>query len=485
MLDTATSSLIFIKSPDMAFDATPVASPSSPNVDDREDFASCLATATPSEKQPVQPSKTSHSSARTDQEQTAQPSSQETASSDTPETDTDTTESTGEETAEEPSQSDVETPVPTLVCQFIAAANEAGISSPLSLVLPTPPAPPAPEEAGECQKMPETPAPAQNPPPVTAVATEIPEIASPLPVSQEGVETILLPSEENLSSPTEVSLPSMTAPSANVEEKTSAPTAELPQEDVPLVEAGSVEMPAGENSEQKPEIANASPSEKTASKTSSAGKEILSIDPIQADQSSRENPDAGLKVTDKSNQFSTVDSSSSFLQNDIFSQPQDSVMQDAGAPTSATRQPLETTSPHSNRPVETVRASALIEKVQQALDAQPVQSPRHMVMQLDPPHLGRVTVNLQQTAAGWTVNWSVTQNETREWINQQLPSLQQQSSQQQIVWNPPTVENSHWDLFKQQNNSANWRQEQDSYLPDEDPTSEEEASARAGGGYLA
>jgi hypothetical protein len=125
---------------------------------------------------------------------------------------------------------------------------------------------------------------------------------------------------------------------------------------------------------------------------------------------------------------------------------------------------------------ESVRMANIVERIHQMLENAPIYPPRHITFQLDPPSLGKVIVDLQWAAAsGWNVNWSVSHAEVRDWLAQQLPSLQQQqqNGQTPLVWHSPTLQNSSWEQFKQQNPFAEQRS-QDTYLADEDFVPEEE-----------
>ena len=128
---------------------------------------------------------------------------------------------------------------------------------------------------------------------------------------------------------------------------------------------------------------------------------------------------------------------------------------------------------------EHVRMDSLIERVRQAVESQRPPEPRHLVFQLDPPKLGLIQVDMQWTAKGWNINWSVTQNEVRDWLIQQLPSLQQQNNDTQITWQAPTVQTSLWDFSKQANSRFLDHQMKEALLVDEEPVSEEEIPLRA------
>lgn len=109
--------------------------------------------------------------------------------------------------------------------------------------------------------------------------------------------------------------------------------------------------------------------------------------------------------------------------------------------------------PQSKAPQQTVpvRMTQLIERVQKAVEAQTPPNPKQITFQVEPHSLGLVSVNMSWTADGWNVNWSVTQNEVREWLAQQVPALQQTNPLgAQIIWNPPTLTPNQWSMAQQQ-----------------------------------
>lgn len=134
----------------------------------------------------------------------------------------------------------------------------------------------------------------------------------------------------------------------------------------------------------------------------------------------------------------------------------------------------------SVRSTESVRATAIVDRIHEMLRNAPIYPPRHITFQLDPPTLGKVFVEMQWAASsGWNVNWSVNHAEVRDWLAQQLPNLQQQQQNNQtpIVWHPPTLQNSSWDMSRQQSQFMERPGARD-YLADEEFVPEEDPSGR-------
>ncbi|MBI4023667.1 MAG: flagellar hook-length control protein FliK [Verrucomicrobia bacterium] len=127
---------------------------------------------------------------------------------------------------------------------------------------------------------------------------------------------------------------------------------------------------------------------------------------------------------------------------------------------------------------EAVRLPALMERMRQAVESQRPPEPRHLVFQLDPPRLGLVQVDMQWTPRGWNVNWSVTQGEMRDWLAQQLPTLQQQTTTQPILWNAPTLQTSSWDFSRQAHSRSHDEMEDGGFLADEETESDDGDSSR-------
>jgi hypothetical protein len=121
---------------------------------------------------------------------------------------------------------------------------------------------------------------------------------------------------------------------------------------------------------------------------------------------------------------------------------------------------------------------SLVERVRQAVEAQPPPQPRHIAFQLTPQSLGSVQVDMKWSSQGWNVQWSGTHIEVRDWLVQQLPSIQQQNQSQGITWQTPTLQTSSWDFNQQQQQERFQGRESEILLPEDDPAMEEEISRR-------
>jgi hypothetical protein len=131
---------------------------------------------------------------------------------------------------------------------------------------------------------------------------------------------------------------------------------------------------------------------------------------------------------------------------------------------------------------EPVRLVSLIERIQHLAESQKPPRPQHLMLQLDPPNLGRVNLDLQWNAKGWTVNWSVTHHEVRDYITQQLPSLQQNNEKVPMVWNLPTLLSSPWDMSRQQQQRAQAdKDKNDLLLAEEELENEKEGTKKLAG----
>jgi len=127
--------------------------------------------------------------------------------------------------------------------------------------------------------------------------------------------------------------------------------------------------------------------------------------------------------------------------------------------------------------MEPVRLPQLIERIQQAIESQRPPQMRQLTFQIQPPALGLVQVDVRWTPQGWNVNLSVTQSEVRDWLAQQMPSLQQQDSRIPIVWNQPSLQTTPWDMARQHSH-FHGREREGSFLADEEAVAEEETSSR-------
>lgn len=172
----------------------------------------------------------------------------------------------------------------------------------------------------------------------------------------------------------------------------------------------------------------------------------------------------------------------------LLNTPEKPVMLETAKPIEANVQTASTapapTLPEIKTPTqpEPVRLVSLIERVQQAAEMAKPPRTQHLSFQVTPPNLGTVNVDLQWTGKNWSVNWSVSQNEVREWLNQQLPSLQQDSRNEKtpMVWHPPTLSNGFWNMSGQEKSRYQQGRNSDQFLSEEEREEDEAASTSTG-----
>lgn len=120
-------------------------------------------------------------------------------------------------------------------------------------------------------------------------------------------------------------------------------------------------------------------------------------------------------------------------------------MADRLAPqTASSGRPEEVRTLSLTRPVDLVK---LVDQVQRVIESRTPPPPRQLMIRLDPPSLGHVEIQLTRNADGWNVNWTVNNQDVRDWLTVQLPSFQNQQKNPDapITWHAPSLQNSPGD----------------------------------------
>lgn len=195
------------------------------------------------------------------------------------------------------------------------------------------------------------------------------------------------------------------------------------------------------------------------------------------------------KPKNRQNEFGILNALKHVVNNslNLITTPEETVAIETSKPVQTTQTTSTTptpTLPEIRTPTqpEPVRLVNLIERVQQAAEMQKPPRTQHLSFQVTPPNLGTVNVDLQWTGKNWNVNWSVSRNEVREWLNQQLPSLQQENLNEKtpMVWNPPTVHNGFWNMSGQEKSRYQQGKSADQFLAEEEREEDEQTSNSTG-----
>jgi hypothetical protein len=246
-----------------------------------------------------------------------------------------------------------------------------------------------------------------------------------------------------------------------------------------------------ENQNVKTHSENVSHTKKSKSENSSSKADKLEIHAKNTHEKAENALIAALeKPKDRQNEFGILNALKQVVSNslNLLTNPEQTVALESAKPVDANIQTTSTapapTLPEIKTPTqpEPVRLVNLIERVQQAAEMAKPPRTQHLSFQVTPPNLGTVHVEMQWTGKNWSVNWSVSQNEVREWLNQQLPSLQQDNRNEKtpMVWHPPTLSNGFWNMSGQEKSRYEQGRNSDQFLSEEEREEDEKNSTSTG-----
>jgi hypothetical protein len=245
------------------------------------------------------------------------------------------------------------------------------------------------------------------------------------------------------------------------------------------------------NQDVKSRSENVSHTKKSKSENSSSKADKLEIHAKNTHEKAENALLAALeKPKNRQNEFGILNALKQVVSNslNLLNTPQDTAALESTKPVEANVQTTSTaptlTLPEIRTPVqpEPVRLVNLIERVQHAAEMAKPPRTQQLSFQVTPPNLGTVTVDLQWTGKSWSVKWSVSQNEVREWLNQQLPALQQDNRNEKapMVWHPPTLNNGFLNMSGQERSRYQQGKTPDQFLSEEEREEDEQTSTSTG-----